>query len=861
MRKTGIEPIIVVEILYPDGSKEYHAMQEIPKKLNPLNVDIQGTISQVGPFSQTTEVDGFGSVGSVSIIFNDFTGQFKYMLEHTDLYTLKFNIILLIRESHTKYIQRTIMTGKAKSPIDWKEEDRSLNIDIVSNIEYRQFGFQPSFEEHMYLQLNLANKPWPHIFGNVTYASLGPVINKPSTRLIQNFVWIMPNKDGAYPPEFSYLDFTGETVYLRAKTDTCTDFAIDPEDYDRLPPKSFYGGNYEGNQEVDIQIEGGSIRAYGYFQDFGAGPIFKAIDFNIPLYNNIVAWSPPQFETQLAYEEDNQNYYPNIITMLGYGSFTPSSTFNIHGDLESSTTITVPFPIEEYHAGGQPWLKDKFIRFHAVSTSVNMNDEYEANWITLWAKVVDQNGLVLWLDEIMDEEEKEFSLSGYSVTFIELVINNKLFKPGTQDPYETATIKSQRADKHKRKYEPNPVTGEKHLSIALKQGAEISLVNWWPTLLFPVTLDVDTSINHAYIKHEGQLYPLNPLTDYNVIKYSFSEEDGHTFIVSYGTTNEVVPEALLDMVNHFSPDECPYLPREVTFIILAPLAMFQDVDNIELVVSAINEYDTDEKVFQKIIELYTDNTFTINPNLTKHRPINICVQESQEVKTWLANLAFEHGKAIQLYNNQAILVDLLAENTAKRVINEGNTEQSTLTISYSDVGDVKNIFKCRGSWTKGQIILRDQASIDKHDELVENIEIVTNRKLDQLNTFGADPYNLANWISTVDDADPRGYNVILYWWLNYYANVWQKVTFKTFLDVFLTNDRYLLPNDYLLLDYQLPLTFLENEGLPLIVHPDWGKVGGNLPNGVKGRIEEITLNPTDWSVEITVITNTKIGEE
>jgi hypothetical protein len=291
------------------------------------------------------------------------------------------------------------------------------------------------------MQMNLSNNPWPHIFGNVPVFSVEPICQIPSARLKRNHVWLLPDSLGEYPT--GYIN-TEDNWYFQSGGSSCSFFPIEDDDLQKMPPFAL-----DGYQYVNIACDGGQIRCIGAFIKHGSmGAGFQISHFNLPWYSvvfgtGICTWSPQQYGSLLAYQKDADNYIPNTVIMQGYGSFTPVSTFNIHGELSSEPTdISTSFPLVGFNTDPEPWLKGLFVKIRAYRIFIDMNNQRKVRYITAWAKVVDQDGLTLFLSDIKNEYDQDISLSGYTVCYIDHALQNKLFFTfyTTGTPYCKSTI-------------------------------------------------------------------------------------------------------------------------------------------------------------------------------------------------------------------------------------------------------------------------------------------------------------------------------------------------------------------------------------------------------------------------------------
>jgi len=171
LKSIGLEPIFIVKV----GST-YFAKQELSSEetatfdnltSDPIVEGLRGSvvyagILSIGSCTLSNSERGFGSVGSISVSFLDYSGYFKNLIETNDLYDLEVYVLLYFRQRwavtslHDQCMLR--ITGKFQAPIEWSEDSRTLSTQIVSNVIFKEFGFTPEFENIDHIRENMVGQ-------------------------------------------------------------------------------------------------------------------------------------------------------------------------------------------------------------------------------------------------------------------------------------------------------------------------------------------------------------------------------------------------------------------------------------------------------------------------------------------------------------------------------------------------------------------------------------------------------------------------------------------------------------------------------------------------------------------------------
>lgn len=881
MKRTGIEPQFICELIDLNGDSTFFGQTEYTLAQSPFPAEVLPLVQAFEPYTSVAKTDGFGSLETINVTFNDFFGYFKQAMETANLRNYRAKVYLVVKQPPLKPVVSVLLDGRISDPIVWDEQKRTIQLGLIANVTAQEFGFVPDWVDYDYLQQNVVDGPWPHVFGGWATHRLYPICNVPPGQLDQTIVIQSPAEDGTF---FDY----GQGFYPEG-----TPFLQLPMlDLDRFPAPN------EGPTYYEISTPGGNVlfKASNYMDDMHprlqmAGPD----DWNIPYYTNVSLWSPEQYNGSLAYTADDPNYIPNTATMIGYGSLSKVDTFNIYGEISSwPGGVDQEFPFSGFNNDQEPWLKGLYVFFTAFQTYTQVNNVQQVEYVNFWGRVIAQSGLTLILGEVTNEVGEESSLSGYRPCFIHYAAPNRLFYPSpaqamcgggncvignSQGRWPEPPIKIQSGQLSSGTYQARPDgSGLYDRIYAIPAGAAIRPINWWPTMVYPLTLDLETDLERVSIKM-GDVYLSLNLSQFFI--FSYKKGRGWEIVTADLDDVSLIPPVLAGM------DE-RYLPNECTFLLLRPssaLMMVQDLyqnDNTAIYVSCRNDYNTDEKMIKFIIDKYTTYTAAVNPDPYYHNPVKMLVRKKESVPAIVARIAWENAKIVKLRVNHLTLVDLLGPlPSAAPVFNEGNVENGGLQLSYTPEEGVRNCLQATAmdGWVRGRFMVRNEESITRLTLRQENLEIGFNRvfsRMSDLATHPPDPLNNTHWEETqgdlltippLDPDDPptyeyqkhfaRGYNRVLYFWLYDYSHSWMKVNFNTFIDSIYFNNSLLVGSDVVNVNFQGALDFIEaSQGSPLNVTPKFGS--GSLPQA-RGLILEITIDPNEWTISMSVKLPIQLG--
>ncbi len=822
MQTVNVQCYFVVELIENPGLENeritYHSTVALPDR------EIRGTVLRFGEYSAQSRIDGFAAVQSISITFNDITGEFKYWLSHVDLNTFEANLYLLYREKQDHI--KPLIKGRLSTPLVWDEKERTLSCDLIANAEFKEFGFVPDFTEvYGNMVEHTISTPWPHVFGQTTFRA--EAVGTPAeTTLAKEYAFLQPLPSGGYP----VIPDTDEVTYIRGSLPT--KFELPWASVNTMP------GELPGEMTL-LTSSTGPVRCYGQFgwddqkHYFYLRPFRGGTGFNIPIYHandgtGICTWSPvPYSASSQGYGKDHPLYCPNAVVMVGFGRKKPSTSFNPYNELEPQHTVEIPFPMEGFQPMPYPRLKGMYVKLWGHKVWIGPNGEPVIARGEFLARVDKQEDATLYVVDVQDMLGQPVPLTGYVIDYIDYVIENITFQPYTHAAYPRPPIMPGTTTPSDRNFSYVFYQGAPYLKISLEAGSAVSCPWWWPTRLHPITLDTLSSVYDVYRKKGSRLERLIPGTDYNILVV----EDG-VWSVFYGPPTPgdyenagTIPSKYWHLVNDWdwsTREECPFCPRKAMFIYRAP-----QLETDEIWVNAGNDVDTDERIFATVLEKYSRYTGLMHTENAVS--ISAVIRQKAAVTEVLGQLAFETFKRIRLDFDTCDMVPMATPQVSTCTLSERNME--SLNIEYTTVEEVANKYRITRedsgkTWTA---VIKDADSIERYGELVREVQLLFTRDLAAAKQ-----------------------------WLDYTAQLWLRYNIISFPHI-LFQDR-LVPASPVLFSFNTALNFLDDTQRSLMVHPpNIAECGGNLESGT-GVISLLRIQPETWSIDALVEMPIKLGQ-
>jgi hypothetical protein len=314
-------------------------------------------------------------------------------------------------------------------------------------------------------------------------------------------------------------------------------------------------------------------------------------------------------------------------------------------------------------------------------------------------------------------------------------------------------------------------------------------------------------------------------------------------------------------------------------------ALAANGQQVELQANACNTLNSDEKIFQAVLEnhtayfygqvsaLPTSTGYPYDPQqLTFEHQSMGCITETMDVREFLARLAWENAKHIQIRGQYAMLVDFFKAYNPMIIFNADNIDAKSITLEYVPFEDLVtqyNIILTNGkkwsikaptpfgpfdystlknaaigrdldTWKAKEVKMLMNQTFRPDDfnmtlPLLDGYIHLSNlypyflapQKIDPLQEyFGAAHVPPPAWIMEMPvipvEWNEKSVCSVLKWWLHYESRVWTVMTFKTYID---QNNMlfYLRAGDIVAFDLQGPTVKLfedeqppEINGVPLL---------------------------------------------
>jgi hypothetical protein len=420
-------------------------------------------------------------------------------------------------------------------------------------------------------------------------------------------------------------------------------------------------------------------------------------------------------------------------------------------------------------------------------------------------------------------------------------------------------------------------TGKNWNDIALyhviRAGAKLRIVDWWATHTYVITTEIGQDWEFVYPGTMANLWYFQvyldkiwaevngrPVlmfgpksgqvgettiqdqfrrNDYFELTYKLffpAYRDSSAMCAAYGGIYYPTGAASrLDWPNHVS---ITLYPTPFNLMLQGVAANNQQ---IELKAAACNTLNTDERIFKAVLENHTPYFYG---NLATHRTTDgsnydtyriacehqnmAVITEQMDVREFLAKLAWENVKHIQIRGQYAAMVDFFKMYNPMVTFDANNIDAKSISLEYVPFENL--ITQYNITLTNGHFwVIRSQARISPYDYTniqslmigrdfnvwkKKDIKIMFNQ------TFRPDDFNITeplfdgymklsnlypqfllsqkpdplsiypieapNWIKLMPlypvEWIERSINSVLHWWLHYESKVWTVITFKTYVD-------------------------------------------------------------------------------
>jgi len=180
--RLGNEPVTVIEVDWIDGNTP---LSYADRTVGP----IPGRILEVGPLDNVINVSGNADSQQLAVTLDDSDGSIKTILDAHDVHQRDVRVFQYFDglDLSDKFL---LFRGKISSPVVWSEGDRTVSLDIISQIEDAEIGFSPEKGQFDSIPEDLIGRPWPMCFGTCVHVE-GVPLNEPAAGTLASGVGII----------------------------------------------------------------------------------------------------------------------------------------------------------------------------------------------------------------------------------------------------------------------------------------------------------------------------------------------------------------------------------------------------------------------------------------------------------------------------------------------------------------------------------------------------------------------------------------------------------------------------------------------------------------------------------------------
>lgn len=184
-KKLGTEPTTIIGIdWYRNGNFFLYGDRLITDVID------DSRILSISPIT-TTISNRIGQATDVTLILDDTDNHIRSILEETNPYHCDCIIYQYFRgiAATSKFV---LFKGVLNTPMNWSETDRSVEFEVISEIEDTEIGVSLEETDIVEVDPDVNTPPWPLAFGNVVYVPATKVTQYPEAKLTETFCVIDP---------------------------------------------------------------------------------------------------------------------------------------------------------------------------------------------------------------------------------------------------------------------------------------------------------------------------------------------------------------------------------------------------------------------------------------------------------------------------------------------------------------------------------------------------------------------------------------------------------------------------------------------------------------------------------------------
>lgn len=714
------EPVVLLKIQL-GGLFYYYADRDI---------GYQGRIMSFSGISSQKNVSNVAAVTSCSFVLSDHDGVLKNLMDRTGLEGAQATVSVFF--AYESGVPTELFWGRVTNP-NWQEGDRTLEFEVISEIEAKEVGFSVSEGEFGVTNDVAIGKPWPVVFGTAAHVPATLVQTVPEDKLAEP-VRIM----GQSPLEERYQVSVPAQDEVRAalgrdfnvsSLNTFTDRYIYLEDCKSFPK----------DEKIYLEIDG--VIFYGFFttapEEDEFAPWLQFARFKI-IEANANKWENISFAARVTGDRDEHN--PKV-------AWLDSNNIDLTGH---------HIYIKYTH---RVWNPDLEAYVDSVSSTVGLGD-YSTNFCTR------QEGRKCWFEypfmsaktpgAAAISDDYALPTDRTKIAFVKALGPGGLRVPIHEFQKEIAEKLKQRHAARKKAKRRTP------FGPLLKQ---LELLKYCQNAYWSAP---SGTVVRQWRPAQGDIYVANMLESTRVLavygkrKNINGVELFDVIPKSYYTINTQRSTALDD-----GPQTC------TTIEFNRPLASFKeqnwDTDVYVTLESTVGPNVSD--VIKWILENYTDCTidssFSDLRTLLSKYPVNFAVLELKDALELCQDIASQARCGLIYDSGIAKLRYLSAAPTPVHTLTEAKTEFQSMSITCTPVDDIYTVF--RGKWQE------DYQPEDKRYPKTTGERDITFRA--NVNTYGTRKtdvdYTIYNTAALVRQS--------MRFWGNRQSRSWTLVKLRTFL--------------------------------------------------------------------------------
>lgn len=177
---SGVEPVIVVRVYWGGTTHTNYCDRKFS------NNALVGKLLSISGIEDVIDINAAASSVNLSVSLDDSDGSIKHIFDHNDIHKTRVQILQWF--SNLPFTAAfVIFEGEIASPITWSEGARSLDFQVLSQLEEREIGFSAEEGKFDFLPENLVGQAWPIVFGTVAGSKLLSITEPASCILASGF--------------------------------------------------------------------------------------------------------------------------------------------------------------------------------------------------------------------------------------------------------------------------------------------------------------------------------------------------------------------------------------------------------------------------------------------------------------------------------------------------------------------------------------------------------------------------------------------------------------------------------------------------------------------------------------------------